>query len=71
MDKPTAREVTRLAQIALGSLNDALLAAQASTQPAEFEQFKKTIGAIMGAIVIDVLQPLYAEHPDITPPELK
>jgi DNA-binding transcriptional LysR family regulator len=71
MDKATAQRVRDVAQHALGQLDSSIHAVQASCSQQEFETFRTVVGKIMGAIVIDVLQPLYAEHPDITPPELK
>ncbi len=70
MNKATALQVDRLARHAQGYLNDAVLVVRANSSDEELERFRKTVGAIMGAIVVDVLQPLYAEHPDIVPPEL-
>lgn len=71
MDRATAQQVARLATHAVGYLNDALLVARQGSSPEEFESLKQKVGAIMGAIVVDVAQPLYAQHPDIVPDELK
>jgi hypothetical protein len=71
MDKATAEQVDRLARHAQGQLNDAIRAVQATSSQEEFEKFRLVVGRIMGAIVVDVLQPLYAEHPDLMPPELR
>ncbi|MBC7769648.1 MAG: hypothetical protein H7124_12780 [Phycisphaerales bacterium] len=71
MDTETAHQIDRLARHALGQLNDVLLVARASCPEDEFVGLKSSVGRIMGAIVTDVLQPLYARHPDIIPTELK
>lgn len=71
MDKATAAQVSRLTGHAIGYLNDAIAVVRAGGDQEEFERFRRTVGQIMGAIVIDVQPPLYAEHPDIVPPELK
>ena len=71
MDKATAEQVDRLARHAQGQLNDAIRAVQATSSQEEFEKFRLVVGRITGAIVVDVLQPLYAEHPDLMPPELR
>lgn len=71
MDNATAQQVDRLARHAQGYLNEALLIARAGCTPEEFEALRSTIGNIMGSIVIDLLQPLYAKHPDIVPPEIR
>ena len=71
MDKATALRVSETAQEALGQLDLSIHAVQAASAQPEFETFRTVVGKIMGAIVVEVLQPLYAEHPDIVPEELK
>lgn len=71
MDKGTAEQMERLGRTANAALNEALLIAQASCTAEEFSALRSVVGQIMGAIVIDLLQPLYAQYPDITPPELR
>lgn len=71
MDRVTAQRVDVLARQAQSNLNDVLLTAQSNCTPEEFRDLRSTVGAIMGAIVTDVLQPLYAAHPEIIPTELR
>ena len=71
MDNTTAQQVERLGRTANAALNEALLIAQANCTTEEFTALRSVIGQIMGAVVIDLLQPLYAAHPEITPPELQ
>lgn len=71
MDNATAEQVSRLTRHAIGSLNDAILVVRASCSEEEFHAFKRTVGRIMGAIIADVNHPIYDEHPDVIPPELK
>lgn len=71
MDQDTARQVDHLSRNANAALNEAIRVVQSSCAPEEFEAFRLAVGKIMGAVVIDVLQPLYAAHPEIVPVELR
>ena len=71
MDETTAAQVERLGRSANAALNEALIVAQANCTADEFVALRSVVGRIMGTIVIELLQPLYAEHPGITPPELR
>jgi hypothetical protein len=37
----------------------------------EFEQYRRAAGRIMGEIFVEILQPLYDEHPDLIPDQLR
>jgi hypothetical protein len=71
MDKATALRVRDTAQEALGQLDLSIHAVQTTSTQSEFEAFRTVVGRVMGAIVVDILQPIYAEHPDLVPPELR
>jgi hypothetical protein len=36
-----------------------------------FKKYAKGIGQVLGAMYLDVLKPLYDEHPELTPPSLR
>jgi hypothetical protein len=36
----------------------------------ELKLYRRAVGAIMGEIVLNVLNPLYSEHPSLKPPQL-
>jgi hypothetical protein len=38
---------------------------------AEYKAYRRTIGQIMGAIYLDVIQPIHRRFPDLEPEELK
>ncbi|MGE3249054.1 MAG: hypothetical protein AB7J28_01855 [Hyphomonadaceae bacterium] len=71
MDRATAERVERLGRDANAALNEALVIAQETCSTEEFVKLRTVVGRIMGSVVIDVLQPLYAEYPEIIPPELR
>jgi hypothetical protein len=37
----------------------------------EFAAYRRAVGRIMGEILLEVLNPLYAEHPSLKPAEMK
>jgi hypothetical protein len=37
----------------------------------EFEMYKQMIGKSMGAMLLDVLNPIFEKHPDLKPPQLE
>ncbi len=37
----------------------------------EFETYRKAAGKIMGDMLLEVMNPIYKEHPDLKPKELK
>jgi hypothetical protein len=52
-------------------LNDILLHLKDRLNDEEFDIYKIKIGRIMGDIFIECLMPLYEEHPELLPEELK
>jgi hypothetical protein len=36
----------------------------------EFQEYRRAVGAVLGEIVLGILNPLYARHPDLKPPEM-
>lgn len=71
MDKATAEQIESLGRAANAALNELLVIVQANCTVEEFTAMRAVVAPIMGAVVIDLLQPLYAAHPEITPPELQ
>jgi hypothetical protein len=36
----------------------------------EFNQYKKMVGKSMGAMLLEIINPIVAKYPDLKPPEL-
>ncbi len=47
----------------------ALFRLKANT-PKDFEHWKVPVGRVMGELYDRLLEPLFKEHPDLTPPEI-
>jgi hypothetical protein len=37
----------------------------------ELRTYRKAVGEVMGLILLDIMNPLYAKHPDLKPIQLK
>lgn len=52
------------------SLDEAVAVVHAHCPPAESSAFRLAMGHILADLLLNVLNPLYREHPDIRPKEL-
>lgn len=60
------------AMLNIGRQIDDTLAFVQRTCPAdEFSSFRKCAAKLMADILLDVLEPLYAEHPSLKPPQMR
>jgi len=70
-NQQTARSVSDL-MLEIGSkLNDSVAQVQATCTEAEFNQYRGAVGTIMGGLLFEVMNPLYAAHPELKPSQLK
>ena len=52
------------------ALNQALRLVQEGGSEQEFSSFRASTGKVLGEILFEILNPLYALHPELMPPEL-
>jgi hypothetical protein len=67
-------EAARIADLMLdlGARLDASLTHVQKVAPAEdFVAYRRAVGKVMGEILLEVLNPLYALHPDLKPSQLR
>ncbi len=70
-DPDAARRVSAR-MLKIGAKLDASIAdVQASCPLPEFERYRREVGQIMGRMLLDIMNPLYDQHPEIKPKELK
>jgi hypothetical protein len=68
-NKDVARYLSQV-MIDTGSrLNEFLYEVQEKCSQEDFKRCKRAVGSVLGTIAIEVLNPLYSEHPDIKPEE--
>ena len=68
MTPEIAQEVSTLLLDISQRLDDSLAQVHDKCSAEDFERYRKAVGKIMGEILVEGLNPLYAEHPALKPP---
>jgi hypothetical protein len=69
-DPAHAKKVSDL-MLEYGAKLDALLGElQPHLSEEEFNRYRRATGRVMGEMLLEVMNPLYAAHPELKPPEL-
>ena len=68
MEQAAAREVAEHIEGAIARLSASLSLANQHMPPNEFAAFQKSVGLAIGKLSHEVLDPIYAKHPDLAPP---
>ena len=69
-NKGVAREINNLMLDFGAKLDASVILVQQKCEPEEFERYKKVIALIMAEMLLEVMNPLYAKHPDLKPKDL-
>jgi hypothetical protein len=69
-DRALAQEVSTLMLEYGARLNDLVARAQVACPDSEFQQFRRGIGTVMGNMLLEIMNPLYKQHPDLKPKQL-
>jgi hypothetical protein len=67
MRTEVARKISEEMRETMGRLEDVIALAAEQCTSTEYAAVKKGIGRVMGAIVLDVMNPLYAANPEVKP----
>ena len=69
--KQTARDISEL-MLALGAdLDRSVGRVKEAESEAEFRRYREAVSKIMTTMLLEIMNPLYAEHPDLKPAQLK
>ena len=68
MERVTAKAVAQSLEAAIARLTESLSHAKLGLAPSEFAAFQKSVGLAIGRFSHELLDPIYAEHPDLAPP---
>lgn len=71
MSKDAARKILDTVVRHLAEQNAVLIEIENLCSADEFSRYKRMIGQSMGAIVVDVMDPILGGFPDLMPPHLK
>jgi hypothetical protein len=54
-----------------GRLNNSIITVKEACPSQEFKAYRLAVGKIMGEMLLEVMNPLYAEHPSLKPQALE
>ena len=66
-DRVIAESVSKLMLEFGGRLDASIVAAQDNCSEAEFHEYRLAVGKILGDMLLEVMNPLYQQHPDLKP----
>jgi hypothetical protein len=69
-DAAVARRISDLMIEISGRLDTSIANVRDQCSSEEFQAYRRAVGGILGEILLEVLNPLYAEHPALKPPEM-
>jgi hypothetical protein len=67
----TAQAVSNAAEQLIQELSLSLERSRDADTSADFERLKQAIGSVVGTLEVDLLWPLYKQHPHLEPESLK
>ena len=70
MKHQLAKEIIDEMVINLKKYNDLLLKIKTTSTQKEFDFYKKGFAQIMGSMVLEIVNPIVKEHPDLKPEKL-
>jgi hypothetical protein len=66
-NRDTAKYISDLMLDISERLDDSVAKVNKTCSPEEDSNYRRAVGKIMGRILLEVLNPLYAEHPSLKP----
>ena len=71
MKKDVAETINRLMLDYGAKLDSSVKLVMDTSSAEEFEAYRMAVAQIMGTMLLDIMNPIYREHPDLKPPELE
>jgi hypothetical protein len=71
MKKEIARHVSSLMLECGAKLDSSVELVVANGSEEEAMRYRRAVGKIMGEMLTEIMNPIYAEHPDLKPPQLR
>jgi len=69
-DAAVAQQISEMMIEISGRLDRSITTVKDRCSSEEFETYRRAVGRIMGEMLLQVLNPLYAEHPSLKPPQM-
>ncbi len=70
MKRESAREINQLMIEFSEKLNNSIFLVD-ETNIQEYNQYRLAVGQIMGTMLLEIMNPIYKQYPDLEPKELK
>ena len=70
MKRDVAEAINKLMLEYGAKLDESVRLVMESCSNSEFESYRAAVGQMMGTMLLDVMDPIYREHPDLKPQEL-
>jgi hypothetical protein len=70
MKRDVAETINKLMLEYGAKLDESVKLVMETCSSAEFESYRAAVGQIMGTMLLDVMNPIYREHPDLKPHQL-
>jgi hypothetical protein len=71
MNREASEKVVELMLRHGRELDESVRIVQSAADQCEFEQYRKAIGRIMGEMLIEIMNPIFKEYPELKPPQLR
>lgn len=70
MKKDVAKSIVELVFDYGGKLNDSMLLVRESATEDEFSDYRRAVGTVLASAFANILDPIFAEYPDLRPNRL-
>ncbi len=70
-DETIAKKISELMIVHSAELDASLVEVRDHASAEEFAAYRSAVGRLMGHMLLDIMNPLYAMHPGLTPAELR
>lgn len=71
MERVVAEELNVILRNVTRELDDSVRVVMNNSSQEEFQRYRRIAGKLMGEILLEILQPIYSEYPDLTPRDLR
>jgi hypothetical protein len=68
MESNVAKDICTLLLDISQKLDDSLAKVRETSSTQDFERYRRAVGKILGEILLEGLNPLFKEHPELKPP---
>jgi hypothetical protein len=69
-DPAGAAKVSEVIMGIAGQLNESIAFVMKHSPPEEFSTYRLAVATVMGEMLLEILNPLYKQHPALMPPQL-